>query len=131
MNLFITVLHVLVCLFLIVVVLLQRGKGAEVGAMFGGGGSATMFGARGAGNLFTRLTTASATVFMLTSLYLAVAGQDDTSSDLFDEPAPAESGFEEAAPPTSPFEAGDADSGGFEEIPAADGAPASEPAPTQ
>ena len=50
-TLFVTVLHVVVCLVLIVVVLLQRGKGAEVGAMFGGGGAGTMFGSRGAGEL--------------------------------------------------------------------------------
>lgn len=119
MTLFITVLHVLVCIFLIVVVLLQRGKGAEVGAMFGGGGSGTMFGARGAGNLLTRLTTISATVFMLTSLYLAYLGREASSSDLFDEPIPAESGFEEAMPETSPFESvGEAapSAGGFEEV---------------
>ena len=116
MNLFVTVLHVLVCVFLIVVVLLQRGKGAEVGAMFGGGGAGTMFGARGAGNLLTRLTTISATIFMLTSLYLAILGQDN-SSDLFDEPVPAGSGFEEAAPESSPFESvPDAGTSGFEEV---------------
>ena len=113
MTIFVTVLHVIVCLILIVVVLLQRGKGAEVGAMFGGGGSGTMFGARGAGNLLTRLTTISAAVFMMTSLYLAILGQD-SSSDLFDEPAPAGTGFEEPAPE--------------EEAPPAE-APPTEPAP--
>ncbi len=118
MTLFITVLHVLVCIFLIVVVLLQRGKGAEVGAMFGGGGAGTMFGSRGASNLFTKLTTGSATVFMLTSLFLAVAGQDNSTSDLFDEVVPADSGFEETAPATSPFESSEGDPTGFEEIPA-------------
>ncbi len=71
MNVVITVLHVIVCLFLIAVVLLQRGKGAQVGAVFGGGGGATMFGGRGAGNFLTKLTTGAAVVFMLTSLTLA------------------------------------------------------------
>ncbi len=71
MSLVVTILHVIVCLFLIAVVLLQRGKGAQVGAVFGGGGGATMFGGRGAGNFLTKLTTGAAIVFMLTSLSLA------------------------------------------------------------
>ena len=54
MTIFLTVLHVMVCLVLIVVVLLQRGKGAEVGAVFGGGGGSTVFGSRGAGNEVAR-----------------------------------------------------------------------------
>ena len=71
MSVVVTVLHVIVCIFLIAVVLLQRGKGAQVGAVFGGGGGATMFGGRGAGNFLTKLTAGAATVFMLTSLSLA------------------------------------------------------------
>lgn len=71
MSVVVTVLHVIVCLFLIGVVLLQRGKGAQVGAVFGGGGGATMFGGRGAGNFLTKLTTGAAVVFMITSLSLA------------------------------------------------------------
>jgi preprotein translocase subunit SecG len=66
-----TVLHVLVCVFLIAVVLLQRGKGAEMGAVFGGGASSTVFGSRGAGNFLTLLTKICAAVFMLTSLSLS------------------------------------------------------------
>ncbi len=114
MTLFVTVLHVVVCIFLIIVVLLQRGKGAEVGAMFGGGGAGTMFGARGAGNLFTKLTTVSAAIFMITSLTLATSQGAD--SDLFDQPVDEASGFEEAAPSDSPFEAVDAPDTGFEEV---------------
>jgi len=71
MSVVVTVLHVIVCVFLIAVVLLQRGRGAQVGAVFGGGGGATMFGGRGAGNFLTKLTTGAAVVFMLTSLSLA------------------------------------------------------------
>jgi preprotein translocase subunit SecG len=71
MNVVVTILHVIVCVFLIAVVLLQRGKGAQVGAVFGGGGGATMFGGRGAGNFLTKLTTGAAIVFMITSLSLA------------------------------------------------------------
>jgi preprotein translocase subunit SecG len=69
---FLTVLHVLVCLFLILVVLLQAGKGGGMGIAFGGGGgSQTVFGSSGAGNFLTRLTSITATVFLVTSLWLA------------------------------------------------------------
>ena len=64
-------LHVLVCLALIVIVLLQMGKGAEVGATFGAGSSQTIFGASGGANFMSKVTAAAAVVFMLTSLALA------------------------------------------------------------
>jgi preprotein translocase subunit SecG len=67
-----TILHVLVCFFLIFIVLIQSSKGAELGAAFGGS-SQTLFGSRGAATLFSKLTTIAAIVFMLTSLLLAVA----------------------------------------------------------
>lgn len=67
------VLHVIVCLFLIGVVLLQQGKSADIAGAFGGQGSQTAFGPRGAANLLTRLTTWSAIIFMLTSIGLTVA----------------------------------------------------------
>jgi preprotein translocase subunit SecG len=67
---FINVLHVIVALFLILVVLLQQGKGGGLGGL--GGASATqVFGGRGAGNFMTRLTAICATIFMLTSMSLA------------------------------------------------------------
>jgi len=65
----ITVIHILVSLGLILVVLLQTGKGAEMGAVFGGS-SATIFGSSGAGNFLTRLTSGKAIVFVMTSLAL-------------------------------------------------------------
>ena len=71
MKLFLTVVHVMTCIILVVVVLLQRGKGAEIGAVFGGGASSTVFGARGAGNFLTKLTTVAAVVFMVSSLTLS------------------------------------------------------------
>ncbi len=71
MTTFIAILHVLICLFIIGVVLLQSGKGAEMGATFGSGGSQSVFGASGGGNFMTKLTTAAAVIFMLTSLTLA------------------------------------------------------------
>ena len=69
---FITVIHVLVCLFLIGVVLLQQGKSADLAGAFGGQGSQTAFGPRGAANLLTKLTTWSAVIFMITSISLFV-----------------------------------------------------------
>jgi preprotein translocase subunit SecG len=64
------VLHVFVCIFLILVVLLQQGKGGGLGAGMGGGAT-QVFGGRGAGNFMTRLTAVCAAVFMLTSISLA------------------------------------------------------------
>ena len=90
MSAVITVLHVIACVFLIAVVLLQRGKGAQVGAVFGGGAGATLFGSRGAGNFLTKLTAGAAAVFMLTSLSLSYFGITQAGERLFKEGAPAE-----------------------------------------
>lgn len=72
MVILLVILHVIVCLFLIGVVLLQQGKSADLAGAFGGQASQTAFGPRGAANLLTRLTTWSAVVFMLTSIALTV-----------------------------------------------------------
>src|SRR5438552_16141520 len=77
------VIHVLACLFLIVVVLLQTGKGADMGAVFGGG-SQTLFGSGGAGNCLTKLTTGTAVAFMITSLILSYGQNRAPSSTLLD-----------------------------------------------
>jgi preprotein translocase subunit SecG len=79
-----SVLHVIVCIFLIAVVLLQRGKGAEMGAVFGGGASSTVFGSRGAGNFLTLLTKICAAVFMLTSLSLSYLYTEQAGEGLFE-----------------------------------------------
>jgi preprotein translocase subunit SecG len=79
----VTIVHVTCCLFLIGVVLLQQGKGADMGAVFGGS-SSTIFGSSGAGNFLTRLTTAAAVIFMLTSLTLTYASARRLSSTVFD-----------------------------------------------
>src|ERR1700751_716873 len=65
-------IHVIVCLILICVVLLQQGKSADLAGAFGGQGSQTAFGPRGAANMLTRLTTWSAIIFMVTSISLFV-----------------------------------------------------------
>lgn len=67
-----TVLHVIVCLFLIAVVLLQSGKSADIAAAFGGMGSQTAFGPRSAANALTKATTAAAILFMILSFSLAI-----------------------------------------------------------
>jgi preprotein translocase subunit SecG len=71
MTIFLITIHVMVSLFLIAVVLLQSGKGAEMGAAFGGS-SQTIFGSRGAATFLSKMTTISAVAFMVTSLLLAV-----------------------------------------------------------
>ena len=69
---FVVVVHVIVCLFLIGVVLIQQGRSADLAGAFGGQGSQTAFGPRAAANVLTRLTTWSAVVFMITSLTLTI-----------------------------------------------------------
>jgi len=71
MTTFILIIHILVCFALIAIVLLQSGKGAELGAAFGGS-SQTLFGSRGAATFLNKMTTVIAVVFMITSLTLAV-----------------------------------------------------------
>ena len=128
MTLFLTVLHVIVCLILVIVVLLQRGKGADIGAVFGGGGSTTVFGSRGAGNFLTKLTTGAAVIFMLTSLSLAYFNRLETESTLFDddgapitgEPSPFAEPEEGAAPAPAPSD------DPFAEVPPVEPAPETE-----
>ena len=93
-----TVLHVFVCFVLIAVVLLQRGKGAEMGAVFGGGASSTVFGSRGAGTFLSKLTTGCAILFMLTSLSLSYLMTQSATQQLFEGP------IEEFEQESSPFE---------------------------
>jgi len=69
----ITVIHVVVCAFLITVVLLQSGKSADIAAAFGGMGSQTAFGTRTAATVLSKATTWAAIIFMLTSIMLSVA----------------------------------------------------------
>jgi preprotein translocase subunit SecG len=97
MNYILLGIHILVCLSLIGIVLIQGGKGAEVGAAFGAGGSNTIFGASGGQSFLSKLTTGVAVVFMLTSLALAIFwGQSGSSSVMPDQVAPI------SAPATMP-----------------------------
>jgi len=74
------VLYVLVCIFLVLVVLLQQGKGADLAGAFGGGGSQTSFGPRSASNIMHRMTTVSFVLFVVLSLALAIlSGKQGTS----------------------------------------------------
>jgi preprotein translocase subunit SecG len=65
------IIHIFVCAFLMLVVLLQQGKGSGMGAAFGGGATQQVFGGSGAGNILTRATAVCAGIFMLTSVSLA------------------------------------------------------------
>jgi preprotein translocase subunit SecG len=80
MVIFITIVHIIVCVFLIGVVLLQSGQSADIAAAFGGMGSQTAFGPRSAANALTRATTIAAIIFMLTSFTLAVMASRAGSS---------------------------------------------------
>ncbi len=90
---FVTVLHGVLCLSIVGLVLLQRGKGADAGAGFGSGASGTVFGARGSATFFSKLTAVLATLFFMTSLTLAYFGTRplvDKPSSLVDTAMPAE-----------------------------------------
>ncbi len=78
----ITVLHIIAALFLILVVLLQQGKGASMGAAFGAGSSQTMFGSSGSGNFLSKLTAGAAALFMITSLTLATLSRTQESDSV-------------------------------------------------
>ena len=99
MSILLIVIHVIVCIALIMIVLLQTGKGADMGAAFGGGSSQTLFGSTGASTFLSKATTVAAIVFMLTSLILAyvAGGGNVTKSVITDAKIPVE----QSAPPAS------------------------------
>ena len=78
----IIILHIFVCVLLILVVLLQAGKGADMGSTFGAGGSQTVFGSGGAAPFLTKLTTAVAVIFMLTSIGLTILSAKGTKKSV-------------------------------------------------
>ncbi len=90
MTIALTMLHVAVSIFMIAVVLLQSGKGAEMGASFGSSGSQSVFGAGGGSTFLSKMTTGAAVIFMLTSLTLAyISGQPSSSSIMSGKSKPA------------------------------------------
>jgi len=78
-------IHVIVCVAICIIILLQQGKGAEVGAVFGGS-SQTVFGASGAGNALTKATWALAIIFFASSIFLALASARRVTGSIFDRP---------------------------------------------
>ncbi len=81
----VAIIHILVCVFLILIVLLQTSKGADIGAAFGGGSSQTLFGSAGPGGFLTKITTGVAIIFMITSIGLAYLSSHRTGSSVMKE----------------------------------------------
>lgn len=79
MQTFVLVVHIILAVLMIVLILVQHGKGADAGASFGGGGAATVFGASGSANFLTRVTAILTALFFVTSLSLAVFAKKQTS----------------------------------------------------
>ena len=101
MTILITVVHIIVCLFLIAVVLLQSGKSGDLAAAFGGQGSQTAFGPRGAASALSRATTWSAVIFMITSITLSIYASRRTGpSSVLSGVKPGQTNSRPAAPTT-------------------------------
>lgn len=136
MTLVLTVVHIVICLTLIMIVLLQTGKGADMGAAFGGGSSQTLFGSTGASTFLSKATTTVAVVFMLTSLMLAyVSGHRTGGSLMLDNPPPAQTepadAGDEAASPAAGETSADESEPVAESTPGADDSSSAEPTPTE
>jgi preprotein translocase subunit SecG len=105
MYILVMIVHVVVCLFLIIVVLLQSGKAADLAGAFGGMGSQTAFGPRGSATLLSKATTISAVLFMLTSLSLSILATRNAGlgTSVLDSSRPAPTQQAPAAPaPAAP-----------------------------
>jgi preprotein translocase subunit SecG len=106
MTIALTIIHVIVCFFLVVVVLLQSGKAADLAGAFGGMGSQTAFGPRGSATVLSKATTIAAAVFMVTSLSLAIlATRNATASGSVLErqkAAPVKTGAKPVTPTGTP-----------------------------
>ena len=100
-----TVVHVLMCFAIIAIVLLQAGKGADIGSAFGGAGSQAVFGSMGTPTVLGKITAVIAIIFTLTSFSLAILGGERSSSVVREAPpasAPATPGAPPAPAPTTP-----------------------------
>lgn len=116
MSILLIAVHVIVCVALIMIVLLQTGKGADMGAAFGGGSSQTLFGSTGASTFLSKATTVAAVVFMLTSLSLAYISSNRTGDSImsdvevpitqpaFDETLPIEPDASQDTEPIQPVD---------------------------
>jgi preprotein translocase subunit SecG len=100
MYIALSVLHLLIACGLILIVLLQGGKGADIGAAFGGGSSQTVFGGRGAATFLSKVTTAFAVLFMVMSIVLTLMSAQRGTATVIpaDQPRPAQSAPAPAAP---------------------------------
>jgi preprotein translocase subunit SecG len=118
MSILLIVIHIVVCIALIMIVLLQTGKGADMGAAFGGGSSQTLFGSTGASTFLSKATTGAAIVFMVTSLGLAYLSSHRTAGDsvVTSTPPPVQSSAQPA--PAPPVPAAPPAAGGSESQPA-------------
>ena len=115
-------IHIIVCIALIGIVLIQGGKGAEIGAAFGAGSSNTVFGATGAQSFLGKMTTGAAIIFMLTSLALAIFwGHPGSSSIMPEQVAPVSAPATPMANAESPAKAPATEQGVTPAAPAADG----------
>jgi len=103
MYILVTVVHVVVCVFLIIVVLLQSGKAADLAGAFGGMGSQTAFGPRGSATLLSKATTISAIVFMCTSLTLSILASRNNggAGTVLERSAPAKQSAPVPVPPAA------------------------------
>ena len=126
MTILLTIIHILVCFFLILVVLTQQGKGQDLASAFGGAGSQAAFGARGTATLLTKVTAVVAATFMVTSLLLGYVQDDPESQSVVpgggvaipapaaETPAPADDPAGEGGDPEAPEsgeESGEPESG--------------------
>lgn len=94
----IVTIHIIVCLFIVIVVLLQSGQSADVAAAFGGMGSQTAFGPRSAANVLTKATTWSAVIFMVTSIVLSVMMSHRSNGSVMKGVKPAQQSTAPAQP---------------------------------
>jgi len=105
MLILITLVHIIVCLFLIIVVLLQSGQSGDIAAAFGGMGSQTAFGPRGAATALSRATTWSAIIFMVTSITLSVmASRRSGPKSVLQNLSPAQTKSQPAKPAPAPMQ---------------------------